>query len=325
MTTKTAVTSAIGIGLMCLAVVPLLAQQFANSQSTISEEAGRIVITRPHSYLGDGAALSFDGKLLAYIGEDNGLYLRDLAHKSEQLLVREVDGGLTVFSGPNFSSNGEQLYFAASGGTSSYPSNIYVVTLANGTIRQVTHAVRNGESQADQPGRPYKEYFSTPLASPDGSGRVLVRERDAVLEKDFMAVVDESSGNVTTLAEGTPIGWTSSGMQAYCSTQDGVELLNIAGGSVVRVLSGDGARVVGLVSDSIVEVQDHLVFSRSGGSPIALRLDGVRQVSTGGTGVSKESLLPLRQVQQTPDGRHMLAVYDDGTTEQIVISSSAQQ
>jgi hypothetical protein len=106
-------------------VVTVIIQRTANptpptpsNLSTSSQSPQPLfVLERKNNYLGEGAAISPDGRMLVYIGGDNGLYLRDLETEQERLLLKGVGPGLDVFLNPVFSSDGTRVLFSASGGT----------------------------------------------------------------------------------------------------------------------------------------------------------------------------------------------------------------
>jgi hypothetical protein len=322
--TKTrAILSAL-IGFLCIGAFELVAQQYNRSQTGVANGGSRLVITRPHAHLGGGAALSSNGRFLAYVGADNGLYILDVESGTNRLLVQETVDGMDVFSDPSFSPDGASVYFAASGGTSSYPSNIYVANLEDGQTRQLTHAEHNepGAGESPAPGwRPYRQYFFTPIPSPDGAQRLLVGVRDTVQEKDFVELLDGNTGEMHAIAEGTPLSWSASATQVYSRTEDRVSVFNVGDDQLIRTFKTDGAPVVGVLNDDVVQVrEDGLVTSNMGSRSVALSVDGRRKLSLNRTDATSGENLVLTRIQQTPDGRRRLTVYDSGTFEQIEVS-----
>jgi len=315
---------------ICLGAPLLNAQQGASSQVVASDGAGGVVITRPHTYLGSGADLSPNGRQLVYIGADNGLYILDTEKRNERLLIRQTKDGMTVFSDPIFSSAGDTVYFVASGGTSSYPSNIYSIILANGQARQLTHAAQNKEDVSAKTSddvsmwRPYKQYFSMPIPSPDGSGRLLVRVRDAVQEKDLVEILDTSAGTLMAIGEGTPLAWDASGTRAYYRTDEGVDVLDVSDHLLIRTLKTNNGVVVGVVDDNVVQVRDGELTISGGARLATLHISVNRHLSIKGTQAQADEILSLRQIQQTPDGKRRLTVYDNGTFEQIEVTEIAR-
>ena len=313
--------------LLCLGSLPLFARQGVSSPTLKPTAVRGLVITRPHTYLGSGAALSPDGRLLVYIGDDNGLYVRNVDDKSEHLLIKETDDGMGVFSDPAFAPDGQSVYVSASGGTSSYPSNIYVIGIDDGRSRKLTHSTASDgdgpKTQAnDRPmTAPYKWYFSMPIPSPDGSGVVLVRARDAVQDKDVVMILDEHTGGMTPAGEGIPLAWNASASEFYSRTDKGVSILRASDRSLVGVLNTGDAAVVGVIDGAVVQLRNgSLVTSSVGRLGTPLDVSASRQVSSTGMPTAVGETLPLIRLQETPDSRRRLSIYDNGTVEQIEVT-----
>src|SRR5262249_33178014 len=129
--------------LVIIAPSALLVAESPNGTSRnreIDQPVQLFAIERKKEHLGTGAAISPNGRLLVYVGDDNGLYSQDLEAGQPQLLLREIETGIDVFANPLFSPDGSRVLFSASGGTYYTSSDTYSIKIDGSGIVRLSRA-----------------------------------------------------------------------------------------------------------------------------------------------------------------------------------------
>ena len=220
------------------------------------------VMEREKTHLGDCAAISPDGKLLAYIGTNDGLYLRNLETREETLLLKEAEPGLDVFLNAAFSPDGTHLLFSASGGTRYYPSNIYSIKIDGSGLKRLTQAralpPREEEKENNQI---YEQYYYWAQYAPNGT-KILMRLYDAVRGTDSVALIDPNGTHLDLVDQGRPLFWSSDAQAVYYYQAGAVKRFNLS--------SKDNQTIDGLRGSILGKLPDRDVFALDDGANITL-------------------------------------------------------
>lgn len=175
-------------------------------------------------YSGEGAALSPDGKAVAYIGAaglhetEAALFLADVETDKQAILLgpdRVPSLSPEIADHPSFSPDGKSIILTLRGPTWHYPSDICVLGLEGKNLTKVTQSLpfTNKPPEAAN-GASYQRYYYRASYSPNGS-RILLHIHDAVQEKEFAALMDAKGGHLEILAEGRPCCWSGDGKSVY--------------------------------------------------------------------------------------------------------------
>jgi len=165
-------------------------------------------LERAKTHLGGGVAISPDGQLFAYIGDDDALYIRSLENGQERPLLREVGPGLDVFSNPAFSPDNKLLIFSVGGGTRYYPSDIYSIKIDGSDLRKLTQSVVMAVPGTVNSAPIFSQYFYAAQYSPDGK-KVMLRMYDAIQREDHVALVNRDGGQLEVIRPGVPLFWSN--------------------------------------------------------------------------------------------------------------------
>jgi WD40-like Beta Propeller Repeat len=284
------------------------------------------VMEREKTHLGGGAAISPDGKLLAYIGNDDGLYLHNLADGKEQLLLKEAEPGLDVFLNPVFSPDGIRVLFSASGGTRYYPSNIYSIKIDGSSLERLTQAKALSPRELEKESNPiYAQYFYSAQYAPNGT-RILMRLYSAMQGTDNVALIDSSGTHLEVIGRGTPLFWSSDAQAVYYSQGDTVKKFNLS--------SKDNQIVDGLRGKIIGKLPDRDVFALDDGASITLesvqdrttvtlakwntpRVKSVVRTNSKNDATNRDQLT-LNSLQWSRSGRSLL-IYEGDTMERFEV------
>ncbi len=281
-------------------------------------------LERKRTYLGEGAALSPDGGLLAYLGTDKHLYVRDLNRNELHLVLAaakpsETVGTLDVFSNPAFSPDGTRVLVTASGGTYYYPSDIYSLQADGSGLKQLTQgvAIPEGAPRAEEAGQAvYSQYFSRPQFSPDGT-KILLHVHDVTQGTNRVAVMNPDGSELQILAPGTPLFWSADSQAVYYSQAGSVNKLFLNATQSQAISGLDGA-ILGKVPDKewlVVDTGRSInVVSVQTGSAALVATWNVARVKL----VTGEPAI-LRGVQWSKSGR-VLLVYEGDTMERLEVA-----
>jgi WD40 repeat protein len=312
-------TSTIAMYVLCMAVSGVLLFSQASPQASVQTV---IRIDRENAHLGGGVALSPDGRLLAFVGNDNQLYLHNIDTAQEKALLEEAEPGIDVFSNPEFSSDGKSILFAASGGTRYYPSNIFSIHLDGSGLQPLTKAKQLPEGD-DAP--LYAEYFQSAKQSPDGT-KVLLAIYDSVAEKEKVGMLDTNNMQVSYLAEGRPISWSHDGQEIYYSQNGVTKRLNLKTRES-QVLNNLNGRIIGSNGDEFVidqngistfaTLEDNSVTVRPWNVPSAVSISHLQK----NTGKPLVEQLALTSVRWSSTARLVLD-YQNNTMERIEVIES---
>jgi len=307
----------IAICTLCLAVSGILV--FSQAKPPQSGMRTVIRIDQDNSHLGGGVAISPDGRLLAWVGNDSQLHLRNIDTAQEKTLLEEAAPGLDVFSNPEFSADGKSILFSASGGTRYYPSNIFSIQLDGSGLRQLTQAKPLAEENNNSP---YAEYFQSAKESSDGT-KILVGVYDSTAEKVRVGLLDANNKQISYLADGQPISWSSDSQEIYYTQDGGLRSVNLQT-KESRVLMNLNGRILGAGegefaidqngTSALAALQDHSVSVHQWNiSPVAF----VSQLQKS-TGKATVEQVTLTSVKWSKTARLVLD-YQSDTVERIEV------
>jgi hypothetical protein len=173
-------------------------------------------------HLGEGAAISPDGKSIVYI-KDDGLHLRDLVAGTDHLLLKEAAEWTDVFVDPAFAPDGQRILVGASGGTSSYAGEIYSVRLDRALVQKVPllnsrSSVGAGNNGRGNKVKDWKDYYSA-VMSPS-SGDMLLGVYDRGKREWEVGFVAEATSQVQIVEQGCPVGWSADGASFFYTHED---------------------------------------------------------------------------------------------------------
>ena len=292
----------------------------------------KVVMERSKSGLGEGVAISPNGRLLLYVGtgKENGLWIRDLESGNDRLILDEAEPGLDVFYNPTFSSDGAHVLFAASGGTWHYPSLLYTLAVDGSGLRRLTNPSEMPEEASSGGGPDYAQYFDSALFSPD-STRILVQGYDAASRSDEVMVLNSDGSDLKVLARGQPLFWSTDGRAVYFSFNDQLFSLQLSSGSSTEVQPLNGATILGKNPQT-----DTLVLMRSNSVDLMTIENGVvleesttsipAQQSFGQpTAINnQETLMSLQSIQWSNTGRIVL-VYANDSDERVELLEAPER
>ncbi|MFL6388937.1 MAG: TolB family protein [Terriglobales bacterium] len=313
----------IAICALCVAISGILL--FSQTKPPQSGIRTVVRIDQENSHLGGGVAISPDGRMLAWVASDSRLHLRNIDTAQEKTLLEEASPGLDVFSNPEFSADGKLILFSASGGTRYYPSNIFSIQLDGSGLRQLTQAKPLAEENNNSP---YAEYFQSAKESPDGM-KILVGVYDSTAEKERVGLLDTNNKQVSYLADGQPISWSSDNQEIYYTQDGSLRSVNLQT-KESRILTSLNGRIVGADqgefaidqngTSALADLQDHSVSVH----PWSVSLVAFVSQSQKNTSKATAEQLTLASVKWSKTSRLVLN-YQGDTMERIeVIENQAK-
>ncbi len=278
-------------------------------------------LERNKTHLGEGAALSPDGKRLVYIGGDNALYVHSLGSGQSQLVLRKAENGLDVLGNPTFSADGGRLLFSASGGTWYYPSNIYVVKVDGSGLARLLESLPFTPGQNNSENGPYyAQYYYAPQCSPDGT-KILIRVADSVQGIDQVGVMGADGSGFQLLSQGTPLYWSTDGQSIFYTKAGAVRQLSLRTQASTTISGLDG-RILGKWPDKDwfgVDTGTSInVVSVQASSATTVGAWNVPRVKTSATG----ELMTLSSFQWSSAGT-VLLIYEGDVAERLEVDSGA--
>jgi len=302
-------------------------QQSKTALDKNKDSTNVLVIERAKTHLGEGAALSPDGRLFAYIGNDNSLRVRDLNTGQDRLLLSEVGPGLDVFVNPMFSPDGTRVIFSASGGTRYYPSDIYSINTQGSDLVRLTHS--KALSTAEKVNAPlYSEYFYSAQYAPNGK-KLMLRVYDPVRQADKVALTNNNGENLEIIGDGIPLYWSNDGESLYYVKDNNLTryLLKLKEKQINARVNG---RILGKLIDADVFVMDdgnRIATARiedALNSNAATPLDISRVRSSSRQKARDTEELALTSVQFSATGRS-LRIYEGEMSERYEIVDPTKQ
>jgi len=284
-------------------------------RSPFQRLSGRYELTRPNIHLGSGVDISRDGRYIAYIGDDSRVHLTDLATNSDRVVVAETPDGMSVFNSPNFSPDGKTLFFSASGGTLSYPSNIYRVSLADGAVQQITSSQLQERSDDQDGKRTYNVYYMNPRVSSDGT-ELMVEILDGSSSAPSAVGVLDGEGKLTrTVAQGTPLFWKD-GQRRVVYEQDGIVKSTDLDTGGEEVLGSAGGRIVGEMDGQAIETTPTSAVVRRDRANVktSLQIAAVEHMNSQGI-----KSLYLTILRWSADKKRVLLLYEGDMMERIEV------
>ena len=287
-------------------------------------------LERQRGHLGSGAAISPDGNLVAYIGDDNGLYLYNVTLKTKTLILNQADG-LDVFTNPAFSPDGTSIVFSASGGTLHYPADLFTVSTDGTNLKRLTNTEAIDNPNGGDP--LFARYNDAPQFSPDGR-QIAFLSRDVAANAEFTEVMSSDGSGRKTLTTGAPLGWSADGQTVLVTAGDAeIEQVPAAGGTPIRVGAHAGGHVLGTLATGDVVVRvgaavQTMPSARSGRAAASLRLSATRTASLPALarpvpGQNDPTVLLLKSVAGTASGRTLLTYSSDDIERIEVVDIAA--
>lgn len=301
----------------------------AQSQQKIDSEKNKdslsvFVMERAKTHLGEGAAISPDGHLFAYIGDDNSLHVRDLNTGQDRMLLSEVGPGLDVFAHPTFSPDETRIVFSASGGTRYYPSDIYSINTRGSDLVRLTHS--KALSAAEKNNSPlYSEYFYSAQYAPNGK-KLMLRLYDPIRQTDQVALTNTNGENLEIIGEGVPLYWSNDGEALYY-TKDNSLTRYLLKSKEKQINTRVSVRILGKLIDAdgfVVDDGNRIATGRiedAFSSNAATPLDIPRVRSSSRQKVKDAEELALTSIQFSVSGRS-LRIYEGQMTERYEIVDS---
>jgi hypothetical protein len=228
--------------LVIFAPSALLVAENPNASSRGINQPVRTLFTieRKKEHLGAGLAISPNGKLLVYVGDDNGLYIQDLEGGQAELLIKEIENGIDVFANPLFSPDGSRVLFNASGGTYYTSSDIYSIKIDGSSIVRLSRAKPlPAEEKAKCGNGVYAQYFYSGQYSPTGA-HVMLGLYDSIKGTDSVALIDSSGRNLQIIDEGLPLFWSADVQGFYYSQGNTVKKFDLNSRQSRRVTDFEG-------------------------------------------------------------------------------------
>ncbi len=307
----------------------LLSQDIASSRLRRElTQPLQTVFVKEHknNHLGSGVAISPDGRLLIYIGDDNGLYLRSMGSEQEHLLLNEAGPGLDAFSNPAFSSDGTQVFFSAGGETRYYPSNIYSIRIDGSGLKRLTQAKELPPQENGGDDQPiYAQYFGSAQPAPDGA-KLLLYLYNSVQGTGEVALMDPDGSHLEIVSQGIPLFWSSDARAVYYTQDDIVKRFDLS--------TRQSLTITGLRERILGKLPDGEIFGIDNGKDVSL--DSVQNESATplmrwnlprvkftdredkNTGVRTTDQLTLTSFQWSKSGR-ILLVYEGEATERFEV------
>ena len=282
---------------------------------TVTHQEGAIFVwERQRDYLGGGYALHPTENRLLYIGQDNGIYMKDLGTGEATLLLKEADG-LDVFEILSFSNDGSKILFIASGGTTAYPSNIYVLEVNTSKIKRLTKTEFVGErSQGSM--IYYDKVFTFAEFSSDDK-RILFGFDDHTLSVSLLGIMNADGSGMTVLTEGQPISWSSGGESVYYFSDGKLWRMDLAKRQKEQILLEEKPLAFSPTRTAAVVKKHDQLFTEDLNAPGSAV--GLAIVSTRRSATDPSIQLDLSSVRWQRNGQHILLVYESNLLERIEV------